>query len=776
MFKLIFQQDGYRPRELEHTLAPRVLVFLTVTVAILATTWSAESPLFLIVTAIAVTLLGSWVSWRRREEKNWWIKLILALLMLVALANFMLEISENPFDARVPLAHLLIWLQVLHSFDLPRRKDLFYSLWVALVLISVAATLSRDASFGLFFLPYALFSLLALYYSHLSSQRVPAPPLAMTVRLILPVMGIGLGGAIVVFILLPRYEGLKLQSFPVSMKIDNLPLFQGEIRNRSYAGQGGSGNSQGQNLPGQKRPFDPMAYYGFTTQLDLNYRGKLSDQVVMRVRSNRPAYWRGMAFDSYDGQTWSMTRPMELRRVGLGRTPLWVRASSELKQNIVLRERLIQTFYIEQDQSNLVFHAPYAETIYFPTSYLLMDLYGGLRSPIELFRGTVYTVISEIPIFDESKLKAVSWQQMQRQPQLTSYYQPGDSVTRRVRDLARAIVRQSPGPYAALKALEHYLQTQYPYNLEVPEFPESVDTVDYFLFSQRAGYCEHFASALTVMARSLGLPARLVTGYTAGTYNPLSGYFEVRSRDAHGWVEVYFPHHGWVSFDPTPGYLAYRAEAAVYQESNLHHLMRFLAGLLPEDLRKQFSEWLEMGLQALVSLYKDTLLLLQWVSPVRLMQMVLLLIVLLLAGVGLIYLWRQRIMSSLLLAEYVRDPLRRALIRDYLHLLQQCEKSLSLSVPPGQTPRERVQALGLEPDLQAKLEHLTDRYYRLRYDPRQIERTDLELFRSDLQVFARAFRQGLRQITSLLGRQLTWGRWPWNFCRMLRRGLAKPGG
>ena len=72
--------------------------------------------------------------------------------MLLALVNFLSDIYKNPYDARVPLAYLLIWLQVLHSFDLPRRKDLFYSLWVALILISVAATISRDVFFGIYLL------------------------------------------------------------------------------------------------------------------------------------------------------------------------------------------------------------------------------------------------------------------------------------------------------------------------------------------------------------------------------------------------------------------------------------------------------------------------------------------------------------------------------------------------------------------------------------------------------------------------------------------------
>ena len=126
----LLQHDGYRPAEVEDSFVLRLLSFLTVTVAIAATIQSTESSPGLGIAAVLLSGLGFWISWHRRRAKNWWIKIILALSMLAALANFFYGIQENPYDARVPLAHLLIWLQTLHSYDLPRRKDVFYSLWV----------------------------------------------------------------------------------------------------------------------------------------------------------------------------------------------------------------------------------------------------------------------------------------------------------------------------------------------------------------------------------------------------------------------------------------------------------------------------------------------------------------------------------------------------------------------------------------------------------------------------------------------------------------------
>jgi hypothetical protein len=75
--------------------------------------------------------------------------------------------------------------------------------------------------------------------------------------------------------------------------------------------------------------------------------------------------------------------------------------------------------------------------------------------------------------------------------------------------------------------------------------------VDYFLFDSRQGYCDYYASALAVMARAVGIPTRLVSGYTRGEYNSISDVYLVRELNAHTWVEIYFPHYGWVEFEPT---------------------------------------------------------------------------------------------------------------------------------------------------------------------------------------------------------------------------------
>jgi len=100
-------------------------------------------------------------------------------------------------------------------------------------------------------------------------------------------------------------------------------------------------------------------------------------------------------------------------------------------------------------------------------------------------------------------------------------------------------------------ALEVGLRTGYGYTLELPKTEER-DPLTYFLFTRKMGHCEYFASAMTVMLRTLGIPSRLATGFQSGTYNPLTELYVIRASDAHSWVEAYLPRRGWTTFDPTP--------------------------------------------------------------------------------------------------------------------------------------------------------------------------------------------------------------------------------
>jgi hypothetical protein len=125
----------------------------------------------------------------------------------------------------------------------------------------------------------------------------------------------------------------------------------------------------------------------------------------------------------------------------------------------------------------------------------------------------------------------------------------------RVSALAQEVTRTSTTPYEKVQAIERHLQQNYQYSLDVGTSPQT-NPVEEFLFIRKTGYCEHYATAMVLMLRSIGIPARLVTGFLPGEWNDFGNYYSVRQQDAHAWVEVFFPRSGWLTFDPTPSVAA----------------------------------------------------------------------------------------------------------------------------------------------------------------------------------------------------------------------------
>lgn len=496
----------------------------------------------------AATVAGFWTSYRRRRARNGWLKLIVAALILVVARDFFSSLVANPYDPRVPLVRLFLWLQALHSFDLPARKDLKYSLSSAVVLMAVAGVYARDLGFGIFLISFVLLAAGALVAMAASPEGDPAQhPVRAPSRIIAgaaAVLGIlvlvaGAG----IFVVVPRGEGFRVRWLPVSPRLAfRIPLY-GRIINPAYPDTGAGLNSKTPPV------FNPQGYVGFSTTVDLRLRGVLDDTVVLRVRATRPAFWRGLAFDEYTGISWRMADRS-------------VEEYSSVEPRIVPRyssdepwpagsEQVIQTFYVEAQQPNVIFGAYRATEVYFPASTIAVDRYAGIRSPVPLEAGVIYSIISRVPVpapgllrrNDESVPQAIR----------TRYLQL-PAIPQRVRDLAARLTDGAASPYERVGAINQFLIERYRYSLQAPPLPAGADAVDQFLFEMGQGSCETFASAMAVLLRAAGVPARLVTGYTTGSYSVLTGYYEVRNSDAHAWVEAFIPRVGWIEFEPTPGF------------------------------------------------------------------------------------------------------------------------------------------------------------------------------------------------------------------------------
>lgn len=544
----------------EDSIPMRVVVAVAVEWAIVAVVAQHAVDATSAVAALLLAPVGYWFSYRRRYRPNVLIKIGLAIGLLAAMGQFLGRVESvlTVDQARIPLASLFLWVQMLHAFDVPRRRDLAFSMISSLILIAEAAALSLTTGFLVFLVPWAGLTGWWLYLSSFPRpDRLTAP---VSVRRILPASARGrrvaplraattpalmaVVAAFVLFLAMPRVPGTLVKTPPFSLTrapnaIDN---FQGGVSNP--------------NLP----PPDPNGvvdftsggYPGLSNVVDLRARGALSNRIAFLVRSPQPALYRAEGFDTYDGSTWTMSSdhtsalPQGDEEGSFDVPPPTARALVTSMPEVTLT----QTFYIETPQPNIVFGAAVPGRVYFPAGELRVDRYGSIRSPILLDPGMVYSVVSEVPVADPRLLRHAA---THIPVSIRSDLQLPSTLPARVRALATSITRGAPTEYDKVEAVQSWIQVHTRYDLNVPADPPGVDEVDHFLFVTRKGFCEQIASSMAVMLRTLGVPTRLVTGYGPGIRNPFTGYFEVRGADAHAWLEVYYPRVGWVPYDPTFG-------------------------------------------------------------------------------------------------------------------------------------------------------------------------------------------------------------------------------
>ncbi len=126
-----------------------------------------------------------------------------------------------------------------------------------------------------------------------------------------------------------------------------------------------------------------------------------------------------------------------------------------------------------------------------------------------------------------------------------------DTVTQQTRDLAAQLAADQRTPFDVAVAVQNFVRQRIAYEEEIEAPPRDRDVVDYVLFESRQGYCEYYASAMAVLLRTLEIPARVVGGYFPVPYDQEVGGFRYTEKNAHLWVEVYFPDYGWIPFEPT---------------------------------------------------------------------------------------------------------------------------------------------------------------------------------------------------------------------------------
>jgi len=301
------------------------------------------------------------------------------------------------------------------------------------------------------------------------------------------------------------------------------------------------------------------AHPGLSGGLDAGAPVSLSDEIVLRVKTDRPMYWRGTTYDHWDGRRWSSN--VEHQTIGLSEAGLSLpvaapgdsQAPASTAMTLPEPVAVVQQFEVERAGLDVLLGAwqPTALWVAEHPATLGDDGTVLLGEPLEA--GATWSVQSDIVPVTADDLRLADPKDLSPESEIMVRFGTEDAVSPEVAELALAITAEAPTTYDKITAIEDWMDANLAYTRSIPVLAPGDDAVDHLLFESRQGFCEQIGSAMVVMARSLGIPARIVVGYVPSEYDDSTGTWISRGTDAHAWAEVYFPGVGWQGFDPTAG-------------------------------------------------------------------------------------------------------------------------------------------------------------------------------------------------------------------------------
>jgi transglutaminase-like putative cysteine protease len=464
------------------------------------------APLSAILAAGGLTLALFWQpgpDMSERMERAW---LPLAALLLVRALFHVLVVKDDVVVPVVDLLFLLLVAEALRSLD-ARNDARIYSLSFALLLASTAYR--PGLLFLLAFVTYVCLTTVVLILGHLrregakhGSAEIPVSRSFLLGATALSF--ITLGVAALVFLTFPR----------VSQSWEG----RGETVARSIAGFA-----------------DEVALGSHGGQIVGNPRIVLRVEFPNGTPENlHSLYWRGRSYDRFDGIRWSRSDGLPPSQAPPNWYDRW--GTEQIAQRVYgspLRTRVLFALHplvgVEPESPiQPVFNNAGDHTYwgYGPPSYVAYSI-NGRPTPLQL---------------REAEGSFVPARQ---------YYLQLPPLAPEVQALADSLIGDLPTNYDRAKRLEEWFQEEFTYSLQLPGSPREA-TLEHFLLNRRAGHCEYFSTAMAIMLRTQGVPAREVNGFLGGSWSQFGAYLAVTQNEAHAWVEVWFPTLGWVPFDPTP--------------------------------------------------------------------------------------------------------------------------------------------------------------------------------------------------------------------------------
>jgi transglutaminase-like putative cysteine protease len=518
--------------------APRPASAWTLVAVASAALWITQQ---LALWAVAIQVVAILLSlWRRTSPFAWQTNAVVLNIGMMGVSGATIHVALQGGPATVGLAHFAALAQGLQLMDARPRRTEFLLVALALFQVILASNLTDSVFFPPLLVAFLFAATWTLMVHTLRADAAEAgerreADLALTpslFRVTLLASSASVVIALVLFVLLPRLHSSVLQAPNI--------------------GQG-------------------FATSGFSDQVSLGEIGRIrkDSTVVLRVETlegetpgTLDAYWRGLAFDHFDGKTWSVTPPAKTRVPGSAEIGIWLKSSGG-------PANLVQRILREPVQGGVLFGMDTAQQLQGSVHRLKRDINGGLYATGQTGDRLRYTIASRRLRWSDEQLHAdlavaprenrgatlgheTAAERYLQIPELS------DDVAR----LAREITAGAATDAERVRALEQYLLKNGRYSDTPPivEPDSERSPLEAFLFEGMEAHCEYYASALVILARSLGIPSRLVNGFAGGRENKLGGFVEVSRTHAHAWVEVHYARAGWVRYDATPPDLRQRAE------------------------------------------------------------------------------------------------------------------------------------------------------------------------------------------------------------------------
>jgi len=508
------------------------LYFLVVTGFVtLAATGGLDLPSIILVSS-ALAARGYLLATRRSIviSERWTTPLSILYFVFFAVDYF--SISRNFLPATI---HLALFGVVVRMFSIRRERDHFTLAILAFLMVLASAVLTVDSTFLLCF---AAFLLMAIATFILMEMRRSAQAASIHARSTDPRQ--------------PRDFASALLRFTPALMFTILvcaaALFF--VMPRMSAGYLG-GYSYGTDFSA-----------GFSDHVQLGQIGQIqqSNSVVMHIQiegdttGTHDLHWRGVSLADFDGHSWTNAHDASMlsRRPDTsfalpsnGRAPRSYAAASLKRENLIHYKVLMEPI-----GTNVFFLAPWAFSLRGDYRQIRADSGGAVYDYDFQHAISRYEATSDIATPSIAELRAAG-RNYPADIADTYLRLPDDGIDPRIAQLAVDATKSARTNYEKAVTLEGFLRTRFGYTLQLPQ-SEVKDPIAHFLFERKQGHCEYFASSMAVMLRTLGIPSRVVNGFRSDEFNDITGNYVVRAKDAHSWVEAYFPGYGWQTFDPTP--------------------------------------------------------------------------------------------------------------------------------------------------------------------------------------------------------------------------------